>query len=456
MTPPHAYWKEFRSRLQRLAPTRFSGRHVLIFSILLRGIIFLILYPFNPDQHFQNILHIAQFKALPPSSLYTHSFHPPLYYLIGYLFYCFGGIKTVQFFSLLTAIATSYFIYRLYRLSVNRSPDDAASPSLMLILFLPEFITFSLFISNDSLSFLVGIVLLYQGYRYIKRPDIRQLSILAVWLGVGLLTKGTFIAFIPPLILLVGFMNRKIRGTWLQCAGSLTLFLLLAIGIGSYKFIENYLTEGRLIIHSLDYHPDWGEAQKPAFQSWISLVDINLIKLIEEPVLSKRTIHSFPLMLYGTLWYQYIYYESSFTGPRTSLKYIGSLIYLLGVIPTLLMLAGLFRIPAQIRSMVHAQPDSSDFHRTALGVLSVLLLGSTFCLVIYGGLKYDVWSFFQARCLFPAIYGFIVLMDLGWASALRLSPAISRYLRWNVNLLLALMVIYLFWEVVIATVSRML
>ena len=95
---------------------------------------------------------------------------------------------------------------------------------------------------------------------YIERPTTRWLVALGVALGVGLLTKGTFLAFVPGdrrrIALAVAWRRRV--GT-MRALGQTALCVAIAATVGSYKFVENYRRLGRPIVHNLDIPSD-GEA----------------------------------------------------------------------------------------------------------------------------------------------------------------------------------------------------
>ena len=71
-----------------------------------------------------------------------------------------------------------------------------------------------------------------------------------------------------------------------------------------------------------------------------SYIDVNIFKLIKDPVLTNATSGSLPSVLYGTFWYQYIP-ESNFIGNRSRpTLYIGSVIYITALLPTLVFILG--------------------------------------------------------------------------------------------------------------------
>lgn len=381
--------------------------YVLIAGLLLRVFVFFILAPQNTDAHFEIIRHIYLNHALPNSAVYNQSYHPPLYYLLATFFLNFGAFKAVQSFSLILSLATLILFFNLLR----RLPwiDDRLKPwCLALPAFHPQFIQYTLFISNDTLAIFLGAAIFDQGWRCLERPTLRHQALLAALLGLGLLTKITFLAFIPPVLLLLiasaaraGIPPRTLA---LRLAG----LILLAALIGGYKFAENTFYFGRPLVNNLDFDPGWARFQRPFWIGPATLLDINLLKLLKFPVISSATIHSAPLLLYGSFWYSFIP-DSSFRTNLTDLKWLGSAIYTLACVPTLLMLIG------ALRCFTNRNLSRIYF----VFAVSVLLLN--LALVALAGWKYDIWSIFQGRLLFPAYFALVLLLGegLGWAARRR-------------------------------------
>jgi 4-amino-4-deoxy-L-arabinose transferase-like glycosyltransferase len=278
---------------------------------------------------------------------------------------------------------------------------------------LPQFITFGNFVSNDALSFLIGTLTFTQAFAYIARPTRRNLLLLGVALGIGLLTKGTFIVFAPVLLLLVVVMGLRQGFTLKQHLIAIVLFCLVSGVIGSYKFIENTIYFGRPVIHNLDLDPYWAPSQMGTYQGLRSIIDINVFKLVRHPYISEPTKHSLPLLIYGTFWYSHIP-ESSFDTIRShDLDIIPQAVYLVGTIPTLLMMLGGVAFLWRNRSLLdYVNCSDEEFVLRTQGKTAILMLALNLILVLRTGLKYDVWSCFQGRLLFPSMFAIMLLF--GW------------------------------------------
>ena len=396
---------------------------ILFLGILLRGIVFIFQAPLNNDRHFQVVYYIYSNFAIPLSNQFDQSYHCPLYYLLSSLFLYLGSIKTVQFFSLCISILTLIIFYWLIK---NIPYIHSKRWCLSLVCFLPQLILYGNFISNDTLSFLTGAFIFLQLFHYCNRPTLINQNVLALYLGLGLLTKGTFIVFIPILLGLVIILNYKHKVPLKRLVFSLVLFSAIVFSIGSYKFIENTYYLGRPFVHNLDPNPRWADSQRPTYKGPSSIYDVNLLKLVRNPTIAPQTRHSYPLMLYGTFWYQYIpesiyntkiplwssyfFDTSSFQGNSTKYTFVGSLIYCFALIPTFLFMVGFFKI---LFLPFAKNPLEKDFIRSTYASTSALLFLANVALIVYAGIKYDVWSCFQSRLVFPSLFAFVLFFDDG-------------------------------------------
>ena len=140
----------------------------------------------------------------------------PLYYLLAAPIYAAtGNVKWVQLLSLLFSVLTLLVIYRL--LYVDKLlPDGRACPyAFLMACFLPQFVLFGLYVSNDTLAIFLGAIVVLQVVRFVATSTIWQAVLLALLVSLGLLTKATFLAFLPALFVLAGIraLAARIFGT---------------------------------------------------------------------------------------------------------------------------------------------------------------------------------------------------------------------------------------------------
>ena len=394
----------------RIKTSLDENRLNLIFflGIILRVIVFVFQGPANNDDHLAYVQYISQHHSLPVSGLLYQSNHPPLYYCLASVRLPLG-IKAVQALSLAFSIGTLWVIYLLIK-KLEFIVPKAKPFCLLFACTLPQFIMFGNYISNDSLAFFIGALIFFQIYRLLVRPTFLNQGILAALLGIGLAVKGTFLLFIPALILLVVSVNRGRKLSLKQSLFSLLVFIFIFTGLGAGKGINNLAHFGRPVV-IMDKDLEWVKYQGPVNNGLKSLYDINVFKLAKYPVLSEQTKHSYPLMIFGSFWYQYIP-ESDFKANLTGAKYLGSAIYLLALLPTFLFLLGFFRIVLSLKDLF-ASPGRVYPVRPAYEAAALLILLLNSLVFVIFGWRYNVYSAFQGRFLFPSFFSFILLLNSG-------------------------------------------
>jgi hypothetical protein len=216
-------------------------------------------------------------------------------------------------------------------------------------------------------------------------------------------TKATFLAFVPPLLVLVVVVGwREIHPPRATVVRGLAL-LGITLVLGSYKFIDNYVHYGRISLNDMDF------PSKPVdtmyYRGPISFVDVNIARLLTSPTASPSTDGAYPVLLYGTFWYQHIP-ESNFTGntyARTS--YLGVAIYTLAAAPAAVFFLGLLalgiRLPQFVRNL---RRDPETARRLTIYIAAAVWLTCLVSLFITVA-KYHWWPIMQGRYLFIAMIG---------------------------------------------------
>jgi len=387
-------------------------------GVALRIAVFCFLGPLNNDGdgHLDYIRTVATRGVLPHSGWGSQSYQPPLYYLLASPLWADGDPKRVQLLSLALSVATLLTYYRL--LSRTRLVRDTRGRfwGLALVALLPQFVMFGLYVSNDALAMLIGALIALVASESADRLTPCKALTLPAIVGLGMLTKATFLAYVPPVLAYVALTLRCAGVSALRTSAYMAASLGLVLAIGGYKHVQNYVQYGRPFLSNLDFDPAWAAGQKGTYRGLDSFLDLGVHKLVRQPGFSEATRHSYPLMLYGTFWYQYIP-ESNFRGCRSAtLRPLGSLIYLLGLAPTALTACGLILC---FRDACRGRGDPA----AVAGILAIALLLANLGLLLAAELRYDVWSIMQARLLFPSIFGFVVPLTRGLEWAARWPPA---------------------------------
>ena len=331
----------------RLVAWLEAPKTLLALGIFARILTFWFLNPQNNDNHFRVIEFLVENGRLP---LYTEAFaafHPPLYYLLAAPFLkVFGTEKAVQFLSLGLSIASLVILYILiYKYGLIRGRLSQLY-SFLLVCFLPQFVMFSLYVSNDTLTIFLGALIVLQSRRFIQAARWKEGLLLAIFTGLGLLTKATFVVFVPILLALVVFISIQ-KESLAKTTWAATAFLAIVLSVGSYKFVDNYIRFHNPFVTPLDqndFHNEVMIEQMSHYKGLSSFLDFNVIRLIGSPTTlynhnppGTYTVPGYPVLFYATFYYQYIP-ESNFNKP---FGYLASLIYAAGILPTVVFLVGM-------------------------------------------------------------------------------------------------------------------
>lgn len=387
-------------------------------GIALRILTFAFLAPQNNDvAHLTTIQFIAERREIPLASQTGESFQPPLYYVLAApIWHVSRTAKAVQLLSLIFSIGTLLVLgHLIYRRSLI-SGEKARLYCMLLACFLPQFVMFGLYVSNDSLAMFLGAVVVLQVARFIEKPDRQELLLLALSVGAGLLTKASFLPFLPVLLALVIFVYLRRGYSHFRTTAAAAAFLALSLAIGSYKFVQNWKHFKTPIASNLDAigaGPRQG-GFRDTYRGLGSFVDFNVARLLASPTVSKLTESSYPLLLYGTFWYQHIP-ESNFHGNRrVPFNYLGSVIYLFALAPAAAFVLGAV---ALLRGMPRFcctfEPEQEDNRRLLVTYLALFFLLGNLGVLIFTILRYHAWSIMQARLMFPSFYGMLATFGFG-------------------------------------------
>jgi 4-amino-4-deoxy-L-arabinose transferase-like glycosyltransferase len=395
-------------------PRDLGIRRLLYAGVVLRLALFAPLYPTNNDDHYGVIRYILREHALPPSDVLSQAYHPPLYYLLAAPFAALGGIRGAEVLSLLFSLANLWLLARFFDRTDLVQRAGARRHAVALAAFLPQFVVFGLFVTNDTLSYVVGTLFLLAAFAYVDRPAARTLAAVGAVVGIGLLTKGTFLALLPVaagLVLAVGWRRRQPVGRTLA---EVSLCLLLALTLGSYKFVENYERLGRPIVHNLELPGHELAGQRGTIRGAASFVTFDLPRLVVAPYDQRHVRHSVPMLLYATTWWSYIR-DSNLTRTRQpGWRIVASLLCLAGLVPTALGMVGLARLLARRREVVRVPSlPEATYRELGCRLTAAATLVATLGIVVAAGVKYDVWSCFQGRLLFPAMLAGLLLFADG-------------------------------------------
>ena len=421
-----------------LAQKLSSGPKLLSLAIALRVVVFAFLAPVDNDfGHLEVIQYIVQHRALPPVTENSSAFHPPLYHLLAAAFYeVTGTAKGAQFLSLVLSILTLLVLYRLLYKENLIQGEQSRLYAFMLVCFLPQFVLYGLYVSNDTLANFMGAAIILQVARVASVPTAWQFALLGVVVGVALLTKATFLAFLPVLFAFVLFISLRRGQSRPKSVLAAFVFLFLACGLGSYKFVRNYIEVKNPFVSNLDLGFSWVAEQKESYRGAASYYDANLLKLVASPSLSPATEGAYPLLLYGTFWYQHIPESNLLGSRRAPFNYLGSAIYVLALVPTAIFFYGLLILLKRLpRFLGGFDPSLEECRRLLVSYVAVFCFLGNLALIGDVVLKYHVWSVMQGRLLFPSFTGMLVPFGVGIAATANYRFAHAA-LRWAMGALI--------------------
>lgn len=378
-------------------------RTLLIAAIALRVITCAVLGPTGSDHHYEVIEAILRDGRLPMAEAYAQAFHPPAYYLLSLPWAMLGGDRLVEVFSLLLSIANVWLLFGLLRKFID--DDRARLHAMALVAFLPQFVLYSILVSNDTLAILIGTLALLAALRFESDPRPSNAALAGLVAAFGLLTKGTLIGQAAVLFLVVAVARRRGRP-----ALHITIFIALTLLLGSYHFVENQRRYGRPVVHGMDFGQSWVEAQRPTITGARSLIDVDVTKLLREPYAERRAggwtnPQSVPLLFYATFWHPYIP-VSNFRASWQWTPLLAQATYVLAIPATLLIFAGWLVAARRPRAWI-----------------PLAFLAANLAIVMAAGVKYDAWSNFQSRLLFPSF----AAIAFGYAWGIERSSRLARF-----------------------------
>ena len=420
-----------------------SLKKILWVGIALRTLVFIVMNPQGPDNHAEVLEFMLKHNRLPRTNELFLACHPPLYYVTSLPFYMIGGQKMVEFYGLITSCLNLWLMSKLVKMTIK--DVEIRNLSFLLATFLGTYLIYSLFVSNDTLSVFMGTWFFYNLIKYLRAQTTKNVMVLSLSTGLALLTKSTFIPFIP--VVLVIIFLASIRKSSLKMVYTMILCGAIIGFTGTYKFVENYRWQHKIFVHNLDIFPL--PSNSIFYQGLQSYYNINLLTLVKDPNLSSRnpSIHAAPLLMYGTFWYKHQYFENNLTfGNYSSFRYIGSVFFMFGILPTILILIGLGLLIRQGFVLLfftwRQQYGTTIFWEKIFRATCVLLLLGGVATMLTGIIKYNDWAFMHTRLLAHVFYPIVLLLATGLSFMKRQKPIFFKYLALNLILFSGLSIFY--------------
>lgn len=207
--------------------------------------------------HAQYIGYIAENLSLPESYSGQY-YHPPLHHIIGAIFYWFCnslGFIFTRFAESLQFVTSAYSALALvtwYKILDHLDLDKGALLiPLAIIAFHPNGWLMGACLNNDMLMWLLVTVCLLYLIKWYKNPTTKNIAMMALTLGLGMMTKLSAV-FIAPIILII-FIYRLInKGNGCGYAPIIrqySVFACLSIPLGMWYPVRNLIKFGQSFGH---------------------------------------------------------------------------------------------------------------------------------------------------------------------------------------------------------------
>lgn len=221
---------------------QFSITLSVLFSLgILLRIFYLIETPwdqrtFDVNGHVDYIKYIASHGLLPEADACWTCYHPPLYYLLGALFYLAGlplgepaALKSLQVLSFL--LSAGFLLFVLLILKEHIKQRGALIAASALIIFLPGMVIHSARIGNDVLLYFTYAAAFYFYLRWLRLG--RGLVLSTLFAVASLFVKSNGIIILG--VLGLSFLIRTIAlGSWrAQLRTIFLVALVYAIAVGA-------------------------------------------------------------------------------------------------------------------------------------------------------------------------------------------------------------------------------
>lgn len=218
----------------------------------------------NTGRHINYIMHLYTYNSLP-NEIIGQFYHPPLHHFIMSswlkILDNISNISSFKFESMqfITLIYSSIILIFLYKILKELEIEDKNKIIPMLLFsFYPLYIFMSGSINNDELVTMFAIVELFYLIRWQKDSNIKNTLIVALCIGLGLMTKTSMVVMLVPTIYvyfrkLIEFVNndKSIKKLLLE----LIIFTIISSVLGLWfqfrSLINNLNTLG--IIQPYEY-----------------------------------------------------------------------------------------------------------------------------------------------------------------------------------------------------------
>lgn len=336
-------------------------------------------YGFDAPANWEYVARLLDSWALPAPDSGWSTAHPPFfYYLAAALGRLMGGagkteiVVAVRLLSsaigVVGVLAVAWFVSR-----ADPGGDPERGPrrvfiALASLLLLPVHVYMSAMLGEEILAAALTSIALVGAASVLTRPGrpraaLWKMAGLGVVAGLAFLTKLTGLLVIVAVALAFGLDGLR-RGRLPEAIARVVVFGLVAVTIGAWPYVRNRIEYGYFYPQSLAVH-EIMFSMPPGERSVTDYFRFPLATFSDPPVIAPEMLHSVWGTTYLTLWFD----GHRVILPRSEIRVrrVGTLMLLLGLLPTLAFAAGLGR---GVRRAVES-PGGPDTLMIAIVVLTL-------------------------------------------------------------------------------------
>lgn len=426
-----------KTRADRLIGLLFLG------GIALRLALFWVNAPSNAfDDHFEPIFLIAQHWALPGKLDCWECYQPPVFYVLSAVVAKALGVAglsndqvmgALQFLNCLYGILTLWIVHLI--LGRLRLSDFSRVIAFGTVCFLPRHIYMGALHANDTLSYLTVAICLYLLLVVVQgKRGVIHLAALSAAICAAVFTKYTALAVMP--VVAAGFALLMLPG---QAVPRIeTLKKALVVLLVPTLLLAGYLLENKrqygaaLPFNTAIFDP---AAAQPRDPGGVSFLSFKPWQFIEKPILWPGQLGSFWTLMHSSAWFDsepkflpfleaeeeawWLAYNDwlagrapappEYTEGIRSIRWSGSLLVALGLLPLTLALVGLWQCLLRSVRAICAR----DWPSLVPLQMFVVLLLFNIAGVIRLAIGTPVYSAMKASYLLPSLPAFAVFLALG-------------------------------------------
>lgn len=392
------------------------------------------------DDHFEPIFYLAEYGALPGKLDCWECYQPPVFYALSALvlkgLHLLGAggegmLKSLQLLNCiygLAALWVAYLILRKLPLS-----DFARTLAFGILCFLPRLIYMGALHSNDTLSYLTVALCIYLLLGVLEgRRSLPYLGLLSLTVCLAIFTKYTAFSVIPLVAVTFALLPRHGVPPRAALRKGLLVLLVPLLLLGSYMLENKRQYGAALPFNTQLFDPAKVQARDPEGASFLSFKPW---LFIDKPILWPGQVSSFWTLIHGSMWFDaepkflprlkdegkfwwggyYNWLKGAAAAPPAysdgvrSVRWMGSLLIALGLVPLFLMVAGLVHFLKKMGEALRSRDWQQALPLQMFAVLLFLNVAGLLQLVV----QTPVFSAMKASYLLASLPAFGVFLALG-------------------------------------------